>query len=65
MNLIADYDATDADLRLTEQGSGAMLLFLSREGGWVGVTLDRADLVRLQDRIHAALSRPVPPVQRR
>lgn len=62
MDLIKDYDAKDADLRITQNGAEAMLLFLTTEG-WVGVTLGRADLVRFQDRVQRVLSAPIPPGQ--
>ena len=66
MNIKADYDATDLQLRLSADGQEAMLLFLvaGGDGDWVGVTLGRADLVRAQDQIREALSRPIPPAQR-
>ena len=64
MDLIKDYDAKDADLKMTEAGASAMLLFLTTEG-WVGVTLGRSDLVLFQDRVHRALSGPIPPGQPR
>ncbi len=55
-----DYEASQADLKMTENGRSAMLMFLTNEG-WVGVALGRSDLVTLQDRIRVALSQPVPP----
>jgi hypothetical protein len=63
-DLVKDYDASDANLKMTDAGAAAMLLFLTTEG-WVGVTLGRDDLVRLQDRIHLALSAQVPHDRRR
>jgi hypothetical protein len=60
MDLIKDYDAKDADLRMTQNGAEAMILFLTTEG-WVGVTLGRADLVRFQDRVRHVLSAPTLP----
>jgi hypothetical protein len=62
MDLIRDYDAKDADLKMTDAGASAMLLFLTTEG-WVGVTLGRADLVRFQDRVHRVLSAQAQPGQ--
>lgn len=59
MDLIADYDATDADAHLGADLQEAVLLFLSPDG-WVGVRLGRADLEALQARISRELSRPVP-----
>ena len=62
MDLIKDYDAKDADLRMTQNGAEAMILFLTTEG-WVGVTLGRADLEAFQDRVRRVLSGPTPPGQ--
>ncbi|HEY1709616.1 MAG TPA: hypothetical protein VGG10_15215 [Rhizomicrobium sp.] len=58
MEMVKDFDAKQADVRLAGDGS-ALLMFLTTKG-WVGVTLGRGDLEALQDRIHVALSPPTP-----
>jgi hypothetical protein len=63
-DLFKDYHARDGDAHLTSSGQEAVLMFLCPEG-WIGVTLGRADLERLQARISRELSRATLPTLRR
>ena len=62
-DLIADYDAKQADVQMASPEEGILLFLTDR--GWVGVTLSRDDLVRVRDRISQELDAQLPPVRRR
>jgi hypothetical protein len=56
----ADYDAAEIDVGMTEDGTAGTLVIVARPRG-ITISLPRAALERLRDRISRELADSVPP----